>query len=133
MNRIDDAPLVYVVDDDRAVRDSLSWLLGSAGYQVFSLSSAESFLLAYQPGAAVCLILDVRLPGMSGLELQRELKSRGERLPIIFISADNGVKGAVDPIECDTCHFVEKPVNDDELVSLIRLAASANNSLGTSA
>ncbi|HYH40788.1 MAG TPA: response regulator transcription factor [Burkholderiales bacterium] len=125
----DQSPLVYVVDDDEALRDSLQWLLESAGYRVATNPTAESFLLEYEPRAAVCLVLDVRLPGMSGLDLQQELKRRGESLPIIFISGHGGVPTAVEAIKNGACHFLEKPFGDAQLLSLIEQAAVRHNSV----
>lgn len=115
---------VYVVDDDEALRDSLRWLLESAGYRVAVYDSAESFLAAYRPGVAVCLVLDVRMPGATGLELQQELNRRNEHLPIIFITGHGGVPMAVDALKQGAFHFLEKPFRDDELLALIEHAAA---------
>lgn len=123
------SPLVYVVDDDEALRDSLRWLLESAGYRVATSRTAESFLLEYEPRAAVCLVLDVRLPGMSGLDLQQELNRRGEFLPIIFISGHGGVPTAVEAMRNGACHFLEKPFGDAQLLGLIEQATVRHNSV----
>jgi len=114
-----DAPLVYVVDDDEALRDSLQWLLESAGYRTMTQPTAEQFLREYEPGSAVCLVLDVRLPGMSGLDLQQELNRRGESLPIIFISGHGDVSTAVEAMKSGACHFLRKPFQDVQFLSLI--------------
>jgi CheY-like chemotaxis protein len=125
---IDRPPLVYVVDDDDALRDSLRWLLESAGYRAETYGTAEHFLQEYDPGSAVCLILDVRLPGMSGLDLQQELNRRGEPLPIIFISGHGGVPIAVEAMKSGACHFLEKPFQDAQLLSLIDRAMAHGGS-----
>ena len=116
-----DLPLVYVVDDDEPFRNSLQWLLESAGHRVVTYATAESFLHDAEPLAAACLVLDVRLPGMSGLELQQELKQRGESLPIIFVTghADAGMA----PDTNASCHFLQKPFQDAQLLDLIAEAA----------
>src|SRR5687767_7184428 len=124
-----EAPLVYVLDDDEALRDSLRWLLESAGYRAITHSTAERFLREYEPGSAVCLVLDVRLPGMSGLDLQRELNRRGESLPIIFISGHGDVPTAVEAMKSGACHFLRKPFQDTQLLSLIDDAMARNESL----
>jgi FixJ family two-component response regulator len=85
-------------------------------------SSAEEFLAAYRTGAALCLILDVRLRGMSGLDLQQELKRRGEALPLIFVSSHGGIPVAVDAMKNGAVNFLEKPCPDAELVAAIETA-----------
>jgi two-component system response regulator TtrR len=100
---------VYVVDDDDAMRDSLRWLLESAGYRVSSFPTAERFLAGYRRDHASCLVLDVRLTGITGLELQRELNRRGESLPIIFITGHGDVPMAVEAVKNGAFHFLEKP------------------------
>ena len=126
------APLIYVVDNDEAFRDSLRWLLESVSYRVTTYSSAERFLEDYEPGAAACLILDVRLPGMSGLDLQQELKRRGESLPIIFISAHGGVPAAVDAIKGGASHFLEKPFAEAQLHAAIEQARARSTNVNGS-
>jgi FixJ family two-component response regulator len=119
MHSLCDAPLVYVLDDDDAFRDSLKWLLESAGYRAITYSTAETFLRRYEPGSAVCLVLDARLPGMSGLDLQRELNRRGELLPIIFMSGHGDVPTAVEAMKSGACDFLRKPFEGAQLLSLI--------------
>src|ERR1700743_2370307 len=87
--------LVYVVDDDEAVRDSLRWLLEANHYQVACFARAEDFLASYEPTRTACLILDVRMPGMSVLELREQLGARGVNLPILFITGHGDVPMAV--------------------------------------
>ena len=123
MNAPTPATLVYVVDDDEPMRDSLRWLLESTGYRVSAYSTAERFLSAYKPGAAACVVLDVRMPGVSGLELQQELNRRGEPLPIIFITGHGDVPMAVNAVKNGAFHFLEKPFKDEQLLGLIEQAA----------
>ena len=117
------AGTVYVVDDDEAMRDSLRWLLESAGYRVSSYSSAERFLTAFRRDHASCLVLDVRLSGITGLELQQELNRRGESLPIIFITGHGDVPMAVQAVKDGAFHFLEKPFKDAQILRLIEAAA----------
>jgi FixJ family two-component response regulator len=118
----DHAPLVYVVDDDEALRDSLRWLLESAGYRVVMYSTAERFLLECEPDVAACLILDVRLPGMSGLDLQQELNRLGETLPIIFITGHADARTALEALKSGASYFLQKPFQDAQLLNLIEQA-----------
>lgn len=119
MNHAKSSAAVAVVDDDEAMRDSLRWLLESAGYKVASYSSAERFLTAHKPGHAACLVLDVRMPGLTGLELQLELNRRGTTLPIIFITGHGDVPMAVDALKNGAFHFLEKPFQGEKLLELI--------------
>jgi FixJ family two-component response regulator len=115
---------VYVVDDDDAMRDSLRWLLESAGYRVASYSSAERFLAAFRANHATCLVLDVRLSGLTGLELQQELNRKGANLPIIFITGHGDVPMAVQALKSGAFHFLEKPFEGERLLELIEQTAS---------
>ena len=118
--------LVYIVDDDEAFRDSLRWLLEAAGYRVAAFASAELFLASFQPGAGVCLILDVRMPGYSGLELQEEMARLGHAIPIIFVTGHGDVPMAVNAVKKGAFDFIEKPFKDQALLTLIENAASLN-------
>jgi RNA polymerase sigma factor (sigma-70 family) len=121
MNPIDRDPplgLVYVVDDDEAVRDSLQFLLEPT-YQVATFDSAEAFLARYDPKAIACLILDVRMPGMSGLQLQEELLSRGSHLPVVFITGHGDVPMAVSTMKKGATDFIEKPFEQEALKRLV--------------
>jgi RNA polymerase sigma factor (sigma-70 family) len=111
--------LIYVVDDDDAFRDSLRWLLESAGYRVAVFPSAERFLAAYRPSPNACLLLDVRMPGLSGIELQAELTRRGDAIPIIFITGHGDVPMAVEAVKMGAFDFIEKPCADSRLLALI--------------
>jgi FixJ family two-component response regulator len=110
--------LVYVVDDDEAVRDSLQFLLEPA-YQVVTFDSAEAFLERYDPKAIACLVLDVRMPGMSGLQLQEELLARGSHLPVVFITGHGDVPMAVATMKKGAADFIEKPFEQAALKSLV--------------
>lgn len=123
--------LVYVVDDDEALRDSVRWLLESTGYRIAAFSTAERFLAAYKPGCATCLVLDVRMPGLTGLELQQELNRRGETLPIIFITGHGTVPMAVNAVKSGAFHFLEKPFKDAQLLALIEEAAGTTGAVTT--
>lgn len=116
--------LVCVVDDDEAFRDSLRWLLESAGYRVAGFASAEPFLEAYRPGTGACLVLDVRMPGRSGLELQEEMNRRRYDLPTIFVTGHGDVPMAVTAVKRGAFDFIEKPFKDEELLALIEKAVA---------
>jgi two-component system, LuxR family, response regulator TtrR len=111
--------VVYVVDDDDAVRDSLQWLLEASRYRVFGFESAEKFLAAYDPAAIAVAILDVRMPGMSGLELQEELIARKATFPIIFITGHGDVPMAVNTMKKGAVDFIEKPFDQVALKTLV--------------
>ncbi|MBI3057475.1 MAG: response regulator transcription factor [Betaproteobacteria bacterium] len=114
-----DRPLVYVVDDDEALRDSLRWLLESAGHRVATCASAEAFLATYAAEQGGCVLLDIRMPGMSGLQLQDELKRRGHAIPIVFITGHGDVPMAVNAVKKGAFEFIEKPFNAQALLVLI--------------
>ncbi|HUH87212.1 MAG TPA: response regulator transcription factor [Pusillimonas sp.] len=118
---------VFIVDDDEAVRDSLRWLLEANGYRVRSFSGAENFLEAYDPDEIGVLIVDVRMPGMSGLELQEELIAREAPLPIVFITGHGDVPMAVSTIKKGAIDFLEKPFNETDLRTIVaRMLEQAN-------
>ncbi|KTT14686.1 response regulator transcription factor [Pseudacidovorax intermedius] len=110
---------VYVVDDDEAVRDSLQWLLEGKDYRVRCFESAESFLARYDPREVACLIVDIRMAGMSGLELQDKLIERKSPLPIVVITGHGDVPMAVDSMKKGAMDFIQKPFNEEALVSLV--------------
>ncbi len=113
---------VFVVDDDQAMRNSLKWLIESVGVQVESFSSADEFLAQYQPGRAGCLVLDVRMPGMSGLDLQEYLVAKNIRIPVVIITGHGDVPMAVRAMKSGAIDFIEKPFNDEVLLDAIRRA-----------
>jgi FixJ family two-component response regulator len=113
------AEIVYVVDDDESVRRSLSRLLRSAGLNVETFPSAQAFLSRELPDRTACLVLDVRLPGLSGLDLQAALKQAGRAMPIVFISGSSDVPVSVRAMKEGALDFLQKPFDDDELLSAI--------------
>jgi two-component system response regulator FixJ len=113
---------VFVVDDDQAMRASLKWLIESVGMQVETYESAQAFLDDYYPGRAGCLLLDVRMPGMGGLELQTYLARREIRIPVIIITGHGDVSMAVKAMKVGAVDFIEKPFDDEELLNSIRNA-----------
>jgi FixJ family two-component response regulator len=110
---------VYVVDDDEAVRDSLQWLLEGKDYRVRCFDSAESFLARYDAREIACLIVDVRMGGMTGLELQDRLLERKSPLPIVFITGHGDVPMAVNTMKKGALDFIQKPFNEEDLVGLV--------------
>jgi FixJ family two-component response regulator len=124
---------IYVVDDDEAVRDSLQWLLEGKDYKVICFSSAEAFLARYDPREVACLISDIRMGGMTGLELQDRLLDRKSPLPIVFITGHGDVPMAVDSMKKGAMDFIEKPFKEDELVALVeRMLDGARESFSSS-
>ncbi len=113
---------VFVVDDDEAMRNSLAWLIESEGLRVETFESAQSFLAACYPGRGGCLLLDVRMPGMSGLELQEHLRHRQIRLPVIIITGHGDVPMAVRAMKAGAVDFIEKPFDDETLLATIQRA-----------
>ena len=110
---------VYVVDDDEAVRDSLQWLLEGKGYRVRCFDSAESFLSRYDPREVACLLVDIRMGGMTGLELQARLIEIRSPLPIVFITGHGDVPMAVDTMKKGAMDFIQKLFNEADLVRLV--------------
>ena len=110
---------VYVVDDDEAVRDSLQWLLEGKDYRVRCFESAESFLARYDPREVACLIADIRMDGMSGMELQDRLIERLSPLPIVFITGHGDVPMAVETMKKGALDFIQKPFNEEHLLPLV--------------
>src|SRR5215470_15871953 len=119
-------PTVFVVDDDPAMRDSLRWLLQSVGLAVETFAAAEDFLGGYDPTRAGCLVLDVRMPGMSGLNLQDELGVRHITLPVIIITGYAEVPTAVRALKTGAVDFIEKPFSDELLLERVRQALTTD-------
>jgi two-component system, LuxR family, response regulator FixJ len=115
----DGDPQVWVVDDNEAMRDSLAMLLRSAGYKVGNCASAVEFLKRWTPGSPGCAVLDIRMPGMDGLELQQEISVRDKTLPVIFITGHGDVPMAVRAMQRGALHFLQKPFGDEELMDAI--------------
>ena len=114
--------LVFVVDDDASMREALSSLIRSAGLRVSTFSSAKEYLLQEPPKVPACLVLDVRLPGMSGLELQRELTAASKAIPIIFITGHGDIPMSVRAMKAGAVEFLAKPFRDKDLLDAIKQA-----------
>ena len=115
-------PVVFIVDDDEAVRNSLRLLVKSVGLTAGALVSAQEFLTSYDPLQPGCLVLDVRMPGMSGLELQQQLNLRGAVIPVIFITGHGDVPMAVEAMQQGAFDFLQKPFRDQDLIDRIQRA-----------
>lgn len=118
----EDNQTVFIIDDDQAVRDSLGLLMKSVGLESISFSCAPDFLESFDPDQAGCLVLDIRMPGMSGLELQQELSQRKATIPIIFITGHGDVPMAVQAIRDGAVDFIQKPFRDQDLIDRIHKA-----------
>jgi FixJ family two-component response regulator len=119
-------PTVFVVDDDAAVRRFLGGLIESVELRVETYASAQDFLGAYEPGRPGCLVLDVRMPGMSGLELQRELADRAVDLPVIVLTGHGNVQVAVHAMKAGAVDFIEKPFDNELLLDRIQKAVAGS-------
>jgi two-component system, LuxR family, response regulator FixJ len=115
-------PVVFVVDDEEPVGDSIAMLLRTVGLATRVYRDARVFLQEYRPDQAGCLLLDVRMPKMSGLELQQELVARNVTLPVIFITGHGDVPMAVEAMRAGAMDFIQKPFNDDELIRRVQKA-----------
>ena len=115
-----DAPTVFVVDDDPLIRDGVRSLVGSVGLQVLTFASARDFLGSTRPDAPACLVLDVRLPDLSGLDLQRELRKSDIPIPIIFITGHGDIPMTVQAMKAGAVEFLTKPLRRDVLLNAIR-------------
>jgi two-component system response regulator TtrR len=115
-------PTAYVVDDDESIRTLWRWLLESNGIAVQTFATAKEFIDAYRHGGPGCLVLDLRLPGMSGLELQEHLKRDGIEIPIVFVSGHGDVPTAVSAIKSGAVDFIQKPFSYREVLTIIRRA-----------
>jgi two-component system, LuxR family, response regulator FixJ len=121
-------PTIFVVDDDSAVRDALKLLLRSVGQAVETYGSAQEFLDAYSEDRPGCLVLDIRMPGMSGLELQQKLNEKHSILPIIFITGHGDVPMAVEAMQAGAVDFIQKPFRDQDLIDRINQALEKDGS-----
>ena len=115
-------PTVFVVDDDEGVRNSLRFLLKSVGLTTRALSSASEVLEVYKQNQLGCLVLDVRMPGMSGIELQQQLNLRGATIPVIFITGHGDIPMAVEAMQHGAFDFLQKPFRDQDLIDRIQRA-----------
>jgi FixJ family two-component response regulator len=116
------APIVFVVDDDPSVRRSIKRLIGSVGLQVELFGSAQEFLLSKRPDAPSCLVLDIRLPGISGLDFQHQLAEANIHIPIIFITAHGDIPMTVRAMKAGAVEFLTKPFREQDLLDAIQLA-----------
>jgi FixJ family two-component response regulator len=114
------APVVFVVDDDSAIREALKSLIESVGLRVETFGSAQEFLTSKRPDAPGCLVLDMRMPGPSGLDLQRQLAEGGISIPIIFLTGHGDIPMSVRAMKAGAVEFLTKPVRDQELLDAIQ-------------
>ncbi|MGA2924117.1 MAG: response regulator transcription factor [Candidatus Sulfotelmatobacter sp.] len=121
------ASIVFVVDDDPSVRSSLKFLLSTVGLQVESFDSADTFLHKKLPDAPSCLVLDVRLPGLSGIDIQRELAARNIRIPTIFLTGHGDIPMSVRAMKAGAVEFLTKPFRDQDLLDAVRIALERDN------
>lgn len=117
-------PTVFVIDDDKAVRHFLRGLIASVNLRVEAFASAQEFLAAYRSSSPGCLLLDIRMPGMSGLELQQELSVRGIDLPVIVLTGHGDVQVAVHAMKAGAVDFIEKPFNNELLLDRVQKAVA---------
>jgi len=115
-------PTIFIVDDDPGVLKGLSRLLRAARLDVLAFSSPQEFLARHDPRAPGCLVLDVAMPGLNGLELQAALGARGSAVPIIFLTGHGDIPMSVQAMKRGAADFLTKPVNDEELLKAVRLA-----------
>lgn len=113
-------PIVHVVDDDASIRELLAWLMKSNAIEVATFANAQHFLKAYRPGTPGCLIVDLYMPGMSGLELQRYLIDHDIRIPVIFLSARADIANAVAAVKSGAVDFIEKPFDYKKILALVQ-------------
>ncbi len=123
------APVVFVVDDDSSVRDSLRRLITSVGFNVEVFPTAQAFLKARRPDGPGCLVLDVRLPGLSGLDLQRELADTDAALPIIFLTGHGDIPMSVRAMKAGAIEFLTKPFREQDLLDAIRAAIERDRAM----
>jgi FixJ family two-component response regulator len=121
---VGDVPTVFIIDDDAGVRESIKDLVGSVGLHAESFATAQEFLSSKRRDAPSCLVLDIRLPGISGLDLQHELKKAGVKTPIIFISGHADIPMSVRAMKSGAFEFLTKPFRDQDLLDVIQRALS---------
>jgi len=122
-------PIVFVVDDDRAIRDGLESLIRSIGLRVVTFASAADFLRSPRPNAPCCMVLDVRMPGQSGLELQTQMRTAGIHIPTIFITGHGDIPMTVRAMKEGAMEFLTKPVRGQELLDVIQKAIARDREL----
>jgi len=122
-------PIVFVIDDDRMIRDGLQSLIRSVGLRVETFASAQEFLGAKRPDAPACLVLDVRMPGLSGLDLQLKLRDGGIPIPIIFITGHGDIPMSVRAMKAGAHEFLTKPVRGQDLLDAVQKAIASDRTL----
>jgi FixJ family two-component response regulator len=122
--------LVYVVDDDASVREALDSLIRSVGFRVEAFASVQDFLSRAPTSAPTCLVLDVRMPGLSGLDCQRQLADAGQHLPIIFMTAHADVRMSVEAMKAGAIEFLIKPFGDQDLIDAVRRGIAMDQQRG---
>ena len=127
MTKID--PIVFVIDDDPSIREAITNLIRSVGMSVQAFGSAKDFMASSRPNAPACLVLDVRMPGLSGLELQRELTDAGISIPIIFITGHGDIPMSVRAMKAGAVEFLTKPFRDQDLLDAIEQAIDRDREL----
>src|SRR5918996_4244246 len=125
----EDTPCVFVVDDDRSIRESLSDLIRSVGLNVQTFASAQAFLTSPRPDAPSCLVLDVQLPGLSGLGLQQELADVDVQIPIIFITGHGDIPMTVRAMKAGAIEFLTKPFREEDLLNAVRHAIERDRTM----
>jgi len=123
-------PTVHVIDDDEAIRDSLAFLLGAADIAAATYDSAESFLAALPSLRAGCIITDVRMPGMNGLDLTRRVKALGSAMPVVVMTGHGDLPLAVEAMKAGALDFIEKPFSDDVMLGVVRAAVGQGADAG---
>jgi FixJ family two-component response regulator len=124
-----EAPLVFVIDDDAGMRASIQGLLKSVGIQSEAFGTTQEFLRSRRPGGPSCLVLDVRLPGINGLEFQRDLADKGFRIPIIFITGHGDIPMSVKAMKSGAVEFLTKPFHDQDLLDAINQALDRDRAM----
>ena len=124
-------PTVFIVDDDAGVRSSIRMLLRSIGIAATPLASAQEFLAAFNPAQPGCLVLDIRMPAMSGMDLQQQLNLRGATMPVIFITGHGDVPMAVEAMQHGAFDFLQKPFRDHDLIDRIQKALARDAEIRT--
>jgi len=122
-------PTAYIVDDDESIRTLWRWLMESNGIPVQTFATAAEFIDAYRPGGPACLVLDVRLPGMSGLELQDYLTQKGIEIPIVFVTGHGDVPTAVSAIKGGAVDFIQKPFSYRDVLAIIKRAFARDSEI----
>ena len=123
------SPQVFIVDDDQAVRDALQMLLRSVKMESQAYASGQEFLSALEENARGCVVLDIRMPGMSGMDVQKEISRRGTGLAVVFLTGHGDIPMAVEAIQVGAFDFVQKPFRDEDLLNTIRNALDRSESI----